>query len=199
MEREETEKVIELYNTGYSYQIIGDTLGVSKKQVGRIVSGLKARGLIEDRPLPTGHTRQPRTENHTKHQNNLERVRGLYEANTPLTEICSITGFRYHSVIRIISELHKGGMPKRKKQVKQKEFIPIKRNVSFRIGEPHHCDPDTCVFGAKSGEFKCNFASVTGRCRSLICKSSACTVYEKITKDNPRRKGSDELSCQRLY
>ena len=193
-------KLIELYRLGYSYQIIGDTIGASKKQVGRIVNGLKAQGILSDRPLPTGQNRLARTENHTKHQINLERVRALYEANTPLSGICEATGFKYHSVIRIISELHRGGMPKRRRQIiKQREYVPIKRDTSFVIGEPHKCDPQTCIFGAKCGWHNCNFASVTGKCRSLICKSDACTVYQKITKDNPRRKGSDEPSCVRLY
>lgn len=199
MEREEITKLIEMYNLGYSFQIIGDAIGASKKTINRRVNELKEQGILKERPMPTGHTRLKKSSsNHDKHINNLEMVRVLYEADTPLKDICVITGFKYHSIIRMVSELCRDGM-KRRERKRENVFVPQKkRNTAYVIGEPHKCDYKTCVYGNGQKRYKedgfnaCNFCLITGKCRSTICKSSACTVYEKITKSNPRRKGEGE-------
>lgn len=196
MEGEKLNKVAEMYRLGYSYQFIGDTIGVTKKTINRWIDKLKEQGELKDRPLPTGHTRiNNRVPNHNKHQTNLEVVRTLYEADTPLGDICVITGFRYETIIRMVSELHKDGMAKREK-VKKAEFVLRKKKETYREGEPHKCDPKTCVFGSVTPDvYGCNFCLITGKCRSTICPRSACTVYERISKSNPRRRGENEPSC----
>lgn len=192
MERES--EIIKYYNLGYSYQSIGEFIGVSKKTVNRRVDELKEKGILKDRAIPSGHTRKPKKVISYRHANNLETIRALYEADIPLKEICMVTGFKYGTITRIITELYRSGMPKRERK-REREYVPKqKKKPTYKIGEPHRCDYKTCVYGnvVNPDTYKCNFCLITGKCRSTICPSCACTVYERVSKKNPRRRGADE-------
>lgn len=195
MEGEKLNKVAEMYRLGYSYQFIGDTLSVSKKTINRWVDKLKEQGELKDRPLPTGHTRiNNRTPNHDRHRALLNDVKRMYEAGAEIEDICKDLNLAVVTVKKAVSELTRVGMIKR--PTPSKKFRKNRKQKPWRIGKPHKCDPKTCVFGSVTPDvYGCNFCLVTGKCRSTICPRSACTVYERISKSNPRRRGENEPSC----
>lgn len=195
MEGEKLNKVAEMYRLGYSYQFIGDTLSVSKKTINRWVDKLKEQGELKDRPLPTGHTRiNNRVPNHDRHRALLNDVKRMYEAGVEIEDICKDLNLAVVTVKKAVSELTRVGMIKR--PTPSKKFRKNRKQKPWRIGKPHKCDPKTCVFGSVTPDvYGCNFCLVTGKCRSTICPRSACTVYERISKSNPRRRGENEPSC----
>lgn len=193
----ENNKIIEMYNKGYSYQTIGDAVGLAKKTINRRVVKLKEEGVLSDRPLPTGNVRaNNRTPNHDRHRALLNDVKRMYEAGVEIEDICKDLGLAIVTVKKAVSELTRVGMVKR--PTPSKKFHKNRKQKPYRFGKPHKCDPKTCVYGnankdnndyAKNG---CNFCLITGNCRSLICTRDACIVYEEITKNNPRRKVDTE-------
>lgn len=189
----ENERIIEMYNKGYSYQTIGDAVGLAKKTINRRVDKLKEEGILSDRPLPTGNVRaNNRTPNHDRHRALLNDVKRMYEAGVEIEDICKDLSLAVVTVKKAVSELTRVGMIKR--PTPSKKFRKNRKQKPWRIGEPHKCDPNTCIYGnenkdnndyAKNG---CNFCLITGKCRSTICKREACTVYEEVTPTNKRRR-----------
>lgn len=202
------EKVVEMYNEGYSATIIAKAVGESRDSVNSWLKGQKKKGLIQARKSTIcveGY--------HTKDTSYDDVIAKMYNENAKLKEIASEIGKSESFVDTRISDLRdRGLLIKRKRvsgvKVKKEPRVKTKRvlNRSFEKHDPIEVTPTmckSCIYGrAYDSKEKglCRFMDCTGvaritlmpieeiGCPSIKNRKIKCNVYSKVTPDNPRRK-----------
>lgn len=81
-----------------------------------------------------------------------------------------------------------------------KKELPLKVPQHKKVDKKPHVQPKgtvnctqaiskTCIYGSYSNGYLCNYCACTGKPRITVSPDPReCSVYERITKDNPRRK-----------
>lgn len=190
---EELELVKKLYLEGVTCADIGKAIHTDRMRISDLIKQFIESGELEKRKLRRGK----RTEEQTVHM-----IVALYNDGVLYEDIAKRVGKSKGAVGWIIRKLiDKGAIEKRKKVhsnqvikrrrvIKPRKFTRKTRTDYVINDKPIKCTcavARTCIFGTCNEQHRCNFIGCTGKARILICPPDACTVYQKITKDNPRR------------
>ena len=190
---EEIETVKKMYVDGSTFAEIGKAFHTQRENISQLITQLLDDGELTKRKRRAGRKSDEQT---------IDMIVALYNDGLLYEDIAKKVGRSKGGVSWILRSLiEKGTIEKRervhsnyiikhKRVIKPRKFVR-KVKTGYEINDkPIKCTASvarTCVFGTCSGEHRCNFIGCTGKARILICPHEACTVYQKITKDNPRR------------
>lgn len=198
--QEQLDKIIEMYNANYSLTEIGKEVNRTRKHVSLYaVRPLIEQGILQERNIKKGRGCKTYTKNNLTKK--MHTVIALYNDGKTNKQIEEETGININYVNRIIRfGVEKGWCEKREREKKEpKKSQKLKRNVptDYIINDtPIKCTravAQTCIFGSCFSEGLCNFISCTGKARITICPPDKCTVYQKVSKTNPRRKALEDI------
>lgn len=214
MDKETQDKIRELQEKGYSTFIIAKELGLRREAVVYCIRKWRESGtLVKTKCTVT----RPSTRRLISDYDDI--LIELYKANKQMDEIAKEVNM---NMITVRKRLHvlvmEGKVAKRvrvmpKKEGSERKFVKRKRDNSYTLlDEPikaytYVCKG--CVYGraeATAQDHRCRFMDCVGVLRTSLLPEGYnhaptlkhndnfcyCNVYEKITKENPRRKSIAE-------
>lgn len=189
---EQKEIIIKLYGEKKTFEEIGKVLNHSRYWVGKEVNKLLGAGELDKRPVLHTITEALKPQ--------YQRVMALYNDGLTYENIGKEVGVSESRIKVIVQKLREMGYVGEHRTVKRKT-----RDIKPHIAKVQRTDTvwneqgikctckvsNTCVFGFtfecdKPLAQKCNYLGAMHKSRPKA-EDGLCHVYQKITKDNPRR------------
>lgn len=206
----EDKMVIELWKLGYSAGVIAKELDAPVCKIRNAIDRLARTGSIQRRKSTV---KMDKCMKNTSHD---ELISNMYKNNALLEDIAAEVGLSKSYVSLRINELRKEGkLEKRKRVDVQKKKDPIEKTEKYteEVKNKNFTILDTpvrtntgicgsCIYGTTAPKYEsgmCRFMACTGvpRIKVMPLEESGCpmyrrhclcNVYEKVSRDNPRRK-----------
>lgn len=196
----EKQAIMNLYNKGLCRGDIAFELHMSEYLVNKAIKEMIDSGELISRASLRN--------THGNNEEERQKVKELYMQGMNSPEIARILGVSPTTIWRHISLLNKKGEIVKRKAVREKkppleklgEQIPYRKRPTglgestLEEGKTVKCNlriAHTCIYGTSGTAYAglCNYYLVVGEKRP--CPLTECTLYSKITKDNPRRRWMD--------
>ena len=202
-ESELRDLIIKYWNENVTQRDMAKIMHVSRDTIQLRVDRLLQEGKIKER--------NKKREAHAKRsmaqrQMYAAQIRDMYLKGMSITDISKEVAIPLTTVSRYVAqEKALGNIPATPAKEKKIFVSPEKQNVktvpsTLAPGETVKCDrkiSSQCVYGVALEQQSahghlCRYESVTKRCRSMICPHEACTCFSKVSKNNPRLKGTGD-------
>lgn len=162
---EKEKRIKELYEQGMILKDIASVLGISLTKVKNTARKLRLSGAVKGRADTSAV--------------NEEELKNLYYSGLSYIDMAKQIGKHPNTVEYICKKMREEGKLEPRKRAKRTRIsIEVKRKTSHEqyrnavpSGKPVKCTQAVsrkCIYGNSTVEHLCNFATITGRCRTAL-------------------------------